>query len=335
MKSHICECKEKLDSNLYEENLSFYMLNFALIFLCFLLGMGLRKLGRFPSNAGPALNAFIIHVSLPAVVLTQLPALLTQPLSLAMLAPIAMPWILFGLAFVFFRWWGNRMGWSRALIGGLTLTAGLGNTSFVGFPLLEALVGKHAIGVGVLLDQLGTFLVLSTLGLIAAVHFSAASKTAPGWKQTLKRVFQFPPFLALLVSFVWALLGYQEGNDLHKVLERLAGTLVPLALVAVGLQLHLSREILALRWKPLITGLTFKLVLAPVFFTVLYGLLFPAKSEIIHITLLEAAMAPMITAAVVANEFELDGELANLMVGLGIPLSLLTVPIWHYFILGV
>jgi predicted permease len=43
-------------------------------------------------------------------------------------------------------------------------------------------------------------------------------------------------------------------------------------------------------------------------------------------------MATMITSAVVAAEFNLDTEIANLMVGIGIPISLITVPLWHYFI---
>lgn len=44
--------------------------------------------------------------------------------------------------------------------------------------------------------------------------------------------------------------------------------------------------------------------------------------------MLEAAMAPMITAAVVARELDLDGEIAQLLVGIGIPLSFATVSIW-------
>lgn len=310
------------------------MLNFGLIVVCFSLGLLLQRIGRFPSNAAPSLNAFIIHVSLPAVVLTQLPALLKQPIGFSMLIPIAMPWVLFGLAHGFFRWWGARSGWSRSLVGAVTLTAGLGNTSFVGFPLLEALVGPKAIGVGILLDQLGTFLVLSTLGLVAAVRFSSTSNGAPSLAQTLRRVFQFPPFLALLAAFLWVAWGHSSDHPMTHILERLAGTLVPLALVGVGLQLRLSRAVLAQRWRQLLAGLGFKLFLAPVVFYLVYVVLLQQRGEIVHITLLEAAMAPMITAAVVANEFELDGEMANLMVGLGIPLSLLTVPLWHSILVG-
>jgi predicted permease len=39
-------------------------------------------------------------------------------------------------------------------------------------------------------------------------------------------------------------------------------------------------------------------------------------------------MAPMITGSIIAAEYDLDGDLAALMVGVGIPLSFLTLPIW-------
>lgn len=51
-----------------------------------------------------------------------------------------------------------------------------------------------------------------------------------------------------------------------------------------------------------------------------------------QVIVLESATATMITAAVAANEFNLDSEISNLMVGLSIPLSLITVPLWKYFL---
>jgi len=49
-----------------------------------------------------------------------------------------------------------------------------------------------------------------------------------------------------------------------------------------------------------------------------------------RIMFFEAAMAPMIGAAIVATEHKLDPPLTTLMVGIGIPLSFLTVPAWWY-----
>jgi len=71
------------------------------------------------------------------------------------------------------------------------------------------------------------------------------------------------------------------------------------------------------------------LFLAPLFFLCLYVYGLGSYSFVSRVTILESAMAPMITAAVVCEEMGMDGELAGLLVGLGIPLSLLTVPWWN------
>jgi malate permease and related proteins len=53
------------------------------------------------------------------------------------------------------------------------------------------------------------------------------------------------------------------------------------------------------------------------------------------VTIFEAAMAPQIGASIVALEQKLDPPLITLMVGIGIPLSFLTLPLWWYVLQGV
>jgi predicted permease len=43
-------------------------------------------------------------------------------------------------------------------------------------------------------------------------------------------------------------------------------------------------------------------------------------------------MAPQIGAAIVAVDHDLDPPLVTLMVGLGIPLSFLTLPLWWHIL---
>jgi predicted permease len=58
--------------------------------------------------------------------------------------------------------------------------------------------------------------------------------------------------------------------------------------------------------------------------------LLDGTGPITRITIFEAAMAPQIGAAIVAMEHKLDPPLVTLMVGIGIPLSFLTLPLWWY-----
>ena len=77
------------------------MSNIILLFLCMLIGMALRRYGRVPENAHTAINGFIINVSLPALTLLQIHGI---KLHSSLLYAVAMPWLLFSFAALFF--WG-------------------------------------------------------------------------------------------------------------------------------------------------------------------------------------------------------------------------------------
>lgn len=310
------------------------MTNFIVIFTCLLAGIFCKKIKQFPHHTPQAFNAFIIYLSLPALVFTQLTKLLvTLDLNSNWWLPVSMSWLSLGLSFLIFSNLGKKLGWKNTKIGAMILCVGLGNTSFVGFPLLEALIGKEALSIGVLVDQPGSFLALSTVGIFIAAFYSGAKITA-GF--IARRVLLFPPFIALVVSILWYLLmGRYSPNNLDPILpalEKIASTLVPLALFSVGFQLQFDLAVFKRRSVPLASGLALKLVVFPLFFLFFYKTLLGGNDLVTHVIILESAMATMITAAVVANEFHLDSELANLMVGVGIPISLFTVPLWHYFL---
>lgn len=303
--------------------------NFLLIFICLFLGLILRQTGKFPKTAPQAFNAFIIWISLPALILIQIPSFLRRAdFNFEIFIPLSMAWIQFLLAWLIFTWIGKKCQWHAVDIGALILTAGLANTSFLGFPLLESLLGKESLPFAIVVDQ-GSFLALSTVGMMVAALFSASSGQKIEFKKILKRILLFPPFIAVLSAVCWHFFGTYGYTTFLPVLEKLSAPLVPLALVAVGFQLTVSFSILKKFWKPLFFGLTYKLVLSPFFFIVLYSYVFSSQSFQTRITILESAMAPMITAAVIAEEFQLNVEIAHLMVGIGIPISLFSVYLWN------
>ena len=306
------------------------MNNFLVIFVCMIAGILCHHLKKFPANSAQVLNSFIIYLSLPALVLSQMPKVLaSMDYHGLWWLPVSMAWMTFGFSFFFFTFIGKKLKWSRPKIGALILTAGLGNTSFVGFPILEALIGPHAIATGILVDQPGSFLVLSTVGILVA---SLCSGSEINSKIILKRVFTFPPFIALLISIFWAMSGLHGVEQLSPAIGKIAATLVPLALFSVGFQLRFDLAVLKKRSQALSLGLIFKLFIIPAFFALFYLKFLNVHDLASRVTVLESAMASMITSAVVATEFNLDSELANLMVGIGIPLSFVTVYFWDYFL---
>lgn len=83
-------------------------------------------------------------------------------------------------------------------------------------------------------------------------------------------------------------------------------------------------------WKFLTLGLLFKLFITPAFFYLLYVVILKGNGLEVQVSLLESAMAPMITGAIVASNYGLKPKLANMMIGFGIPLSFLTLVFWYY-----
>ena len=287
--------------------------------------MLLRKLGRMPLHAPATLNSFIIHISLPALALLYIHDL---KLSLDVALIAAMAWICFGLGVGFFWLVGRWMKLPRGTVGALMLTGGLGNTSFVGLPMIEAYYGHEGIITGIIADQLGSFLVLSTLGITVAGLYSSGRPTAG---EIVRRIVMFPPFIALFISL--ALIPVEYAPWFSAVLKRLGDTLAPLALVSVGFQLRMGH--LAGNGRNLLIGLGFKLLLAPLVIYLLYAQLLGAHGLSIQVTLFEAAMPPMIAASIIACEHELDPELSTLMVAVGILVSFVTLRGWCWVLQGV
>ena len=80
------------------------------------------------------------------------------------------------------------------------------------------------------------------------------------------------------------------------------------------------------------TGLLFKLALAPAIILFIFAAVFGVEEPVMRVTVFEAAMAPMIGASIVAMDHDLDPPLITLMLGVGIPLSFLTLPVWWYLL---
>jgi hypothetical protein len=301
------------------------MNNLLLLIICFIAGMLLRRLGRMPDNAPATLNSFIIHVSLPALTLLYIHEL---HISGDVVLVAAMAWLVFGLSAGFFWFVGRSLHLPRATVGALMLVGGLGNTSFFGLPMVEAFYGKAGITTAIIADQLGSFFALSVLGITVAGIYSSGRPTVA---EIVKRIALFPPFISLAIALL--LIPVEYAPWFMVLLKRLGDTLAPLALLSVGMQLRLGH--IAEHKRNLAIGLVFKLILAPLAIYLLYVQLLGAHGLTIQVTLFEAAMPSMITAAIVANEHDLDPPLANVMVAVGLILSFFTLSAWWFMLRAV
>lgn len=298
------------------------MNSIILLAVCLGAGMLLRRTGRFPDSTPKVLNGYVIHIALPALALQHVHRLQIRP---DLFLTALMSWIVFGAGYLFFRTFERRGTFDRSTTAALILVAGLGNTSFVGLPMIEAYYGKEMLGVGVIADQLGTFPALTVLGILVAARYSSGGVTTG---ETIRKILLFPPFQALVLALVTKPLPYPEW--LTVILGKLGDTVTPLALVSVGYQLRFAQ--MGGELKGLSTGLLYKLILAPALISFIYLGILGVRGEVIQVTVFEAAMAPMITAGIVAVDHDFNPRLVALLLGIGIPVSFLTLPLWWYLL---
>lgn len=292
---------------------------FALILVSLAGGFLCARFDVLPRDGADTLNRFVIYVCLPALVLRLVPKLAVEP-GLAVLA--ITPWAALAVSVAVVNTAARWFHFSREVRGALLLCVPLGNTSFLGFPMIGALVSASAVRLAVVYDQLGSFIIVSTYGLFVVASLSGNAK--PTVKSVALRILRFPPFGALVL----ACLPVPHPAWLETVLLRLGDALVPVAMFAVGLKLELrlpkDRAALAL-------GLGMKMLVLPLLAYAacralgLHGA--PAR-----VAVLETAMPPMITAGALATMAGLAPELAAALVGYGVVLSLVTLPLFAAYL---
>lgn len=291
---------------------------FALILTMLGLGMLFARLRALPDNSAEVLNRVVLLVCLPAAVLTYVPRL---QLDTSLVGLMATPWLLMLATVVLVSLATRLFGFARDVHAVLLICVALANSSFIGYPMVRALLGDHALPYAVVYDQFGTFVLLSTFGLYVIARYSGDAP--PTARQVLGRIAGFPPLWALL--FALTLMPEQPPTWIATGLKQLADAMLPLVMLAVGLsiRLRLSRDELA----PLGIGLVLKLVLMPAL-ALPIAWAFGLQGAMLQVNVLESAMPTMITAAALAISHRLAPRLAAALVGYGILLSLLTLPAW-------
>jgi len=299
------------------------MENFSLIAIAIIIGYSLQKLKIFPKETPNILNMFIIYISLPATILLQIPNL---EFSFDILVPAVIAWIVMLLSALLVIGFSKILNWSKEITGSLLLVAILTNSSIIAIPIINAYIGEEALPFVLIYDQLGSFLALTIYGAFVTAYYSSNSNLS--FKLIVVKIITFPSFLALLLALL--LLGQTFPPIITNILTTFANTLIPVALVAVGLQLQfkLPRDDIV----PLSIALIIKLAIAPL---IAYAtiILFNWNNLAGVVSVFEAGMAPMIKAGAMASMAGLAPRLSVAIVGYGILFSFITTAIISKLIL--
>ena len=296
------------------------MSSYILILILIALGWLMARFRVLPREAPEVLNKVVISLCLPALIVIHLPGL--QP-TWSLLPLVLIPWTLLALTIVTVLPLARWLSLSREATAALLVLIPLGNTSFLGFPLIDALMGPEALPLAVVYDQFGSFLIVCTHVLFVVGWYGAGSN--PSLSSMLRRIVSFPPFLALVFALVLG--NHWFPGWLEEITRRFADMLLPLVTLAIGMSLKL--RLVSTDRVPLMIGLAGKLLVLPAA-AMMLALLLNAESDVATVAVLESAMPPMITAAALLTGAGLAVRLAPALVAWGVLLSALTVPFWFW-----
>ncbi|MEB2779077.1 AEC family transporter [Algoriphagus sp. C2-6-M1] len=294
-------------------------------FLCLLLGLFLQKQSNLPQEKITKwVNAYLLNIVLPALALLYIPQIVP---GWGLLLPISSAWFTFLLSWLIFGMLGKILKWDRQTTGCLVIVSGLANTSFMGFPVVEGLYGKEGLPIALLIDQGGSFLLVSSLAILVG---SIYSHKEGNLREIPLKILRFPPFGFLLITIGMSIVGWKTPEFLIPLVSLIGKTMAPVAIFAIGLKFSIDFDSLSSKFYWL--GMGYRLLLAPLMVWLIFRNFLPESSLEFKVTVLESGMAPMITGSIVAIQYDLKPKLATLLAGLGIPISILSILVWYYFL---
>ena len=265
---------------------------------------------------------FIIYFSLPAIVFSKI-----YPLQL----DTKILWlILIFMAIIFFNLFlsycvGKMMRLNRVTLATFMIMATFGNTSFIGFSYIDAFYGQDYIVYGVIYDIFGSFLLLVSVGMIIITWGSGRKNSI---LNISKSIFLFPPMIIFFITI------FSKNFEVPKFIiytsQNLGSTLVPIAMIAIGMKLELKHIFTKLHIVTV--AVVLKMLIIPIIVLFVFKYFYGIDETWIKVTIIEVAMPPMTMAAVLAIKGGLDEKIAINSLVLGVIVSLFTITLFTSYL---
>ncbi|AXH10318.1 transporter [Malaciobacter halophilus] len=265
---------------------------------------------------------FIIYFSLPAIVFNKIYNL---ELSFEILKLIVLFNGIIFLNLIFAFIFAKFLKLERKLFATFVIVATFGNTSFIGFSYIDAFYGQDYVVYALIYDLFGSFLILVSLGMVI-INWGNAQQV--NFKAISKSILYFPPIVMFFITIFFKL--FDVPVFVINTTETLGATLVPLAMIAIGMKLQIKN--IFYKFKAVLTAMLLKMILIPLIVYLGFLLFYNIDDTWSKVTIVEAAMPPMTMAVVLAIKGGLDETFAINALVLGVLGSLLTVTGFYYFL---
>ncbi len=300
-------------------NLYVYLIGGALI------GIGLERVA--PAKAPVYLGNFLLWIGVPLSIVTFLRgANLSGMIWLAPTVAWAAILLSTGVAWIWIRYRSTKAVWRPSTKGSFLLTSMVGNTGYLGYPIVLALVGPKYFAWALFYDLLGTTIGAYGLGVAVGAYFG--SQFQGNW-QLIQQLLKNPPLWSLVAGLY--LRNIPLPLSVEQILKVLAWAIIFLSLILIGMRLG---QLTSLRQLPkACASLSIKMVLIPLALGTGLTLVGITGSPRL-VLVLQMAMPPAFATLVITEVYNLDHEFTVTTLVAGSAGLLLLLPAWIWLFQG-
>jgi malate permease and related proteins len=210
---------------------------------------------------------------------------------------------------------GSLLRLERPVLISVLVTTMFANTGNYGLPLVSFAFGEQALSYAGIYFVTTTFL-FYTLGVLIA------SLGHMNFKEAVLGLLKIPTLYAVLLAVVMNAWQIQLPMPVNRTVELAAGGTIPLMLILLGVELTRVEFSGSLRAMQL--SVVLRLLIAPAVALLLTGF-FGIQGSARQGSVTEASMPSMVSATVLATEYQLDSKLITAIIFISTLLSPLTL----------
>lgn len=203
----------------------------------------------------------------------------------------------------------------------LVLGMVLPNVGFMGYPLIESLIGKEYIFYAVMANI--SFEIISWSIMVTIITKSVGTSSDIS---IIKRLSTMPPIIAIVIGLITYLLPFTIPEPFKSTIELLGNAMTPVAMLIVGMSLSKANIKKILFQKELYIVSFVRLVIYPVALLFILKLL-GIDGVLFSIPIILIAMPSAGYTNIIAQKFGADATFASEIVTLCNLISLITIPV--------
>lgn len=214
---------------------------------------------------------------------------------------------------------------SKPQKGALLIAGTFPNSTYLGLPVTAQALGEWTQATVLKYDLFACTPMVLTVGVLIAHHFGDNKSDIHPFRELLK----VPPLWALAIASLLNVSEIVQPAPIHYALDILAGGVVPLMLIALGMSVRW--DTMKLSYLPRLLPVSIvTLFIAPLVVFYIASIL-EAPADTLTVSVILAAMPTMIFGIVLCEKYQLDSALYAAAVFFTTLLSIGSLTVWFNF----